>query len=168
MTDQELNELEQRVADALDVPEPSPLFWEHFPNRVRAAIAAEPPRQPVWWRRRALVFALSIAVVGGLSSWGIWNAARAGAGSAGVPDTIAEAQAPASGDIELLDETSGDAGWDVVSSVAASAGIETVREAGFGVAPGGAEMAIESLSDTERAELVALLRAEMSGDAGGL
>lgn len=168
MTDQELRELEQRVADALDVPEPSPLFWEHFPNRVRAAVAAEPVRQPAWWRRRAFVFALSIALAGAVSSWAVWNATRAGADRAGGPALIVEAPPPGAGDIELVDETSGDAGWDVVSSVAASAGIETVREAGFGVAPGGAEMAIEGMSQTERAELVALLRAEMSGDAGGL
>jgi len=165
MTDQELKELEDRVSNALDVPEPSPLFWEHFPNRVRAAIAAEPLEKTSWWRRRALVYALSAALVGA-SSWAVWSAARPENGVVEEEDTIAEA--PSGEDIELLEESSGDAGWDVVGSVAASAGVETLREAGFNVVPGGAEAAIEGLNDAERAELVALLRAEINGDEGGL
>ena len=31
------------------VPEPSPLFWEHFSARVRNAIAAEPAPPQTWW-----------------------------------------------------------------------------------------------------------------------
>jgi hypothetical protein len=33
------------------VPEPSPLFWDHFSARVRRAVAAEPAAPPRdWWR----------------------------------------------------------------------------------------------------------------------
>ena len=42
MKDRELDDIVNRVSNALDVPEPSPLFWEHFPDRVRAAVQAEP------------------------------------------------------------------------------------------------------------------------------
>lgn len=165
MTDQELKALEDRVADALDVPEPSPLFWEHFPNRVRAAIAAEPLKNTAWWRRRARVYALSLALAGA-ASWAVWSVARPENGAVEEENAIAEA--PSGSDIELLEESSGDAGWDVLSSVAASAGVDTLREAGFNVVPGGAEAAIDGLNDAERAELVALLRAEIDGDEGGL
>jgi hypothetical protein len=65
---------------------------------------------------------------------------------------------------ELIDE---DPDWAVMSSLAASAGVEMMREAGFGVARGGAEAAIEDLDDAARAELVAMLRAEMKGDDSG-
>ena len=48
------------AASEVDVPEPSPLFWDHFSGRVRAAIAAEGnPRRFGWlegwsWSRLAL------------------------------------------------------------------------------------------------------------------
>ena len=32
-----------------DVPEPSPLFWDHFQTRVQAAIDAEPGRPQAAW-----------------------------------------------------------------------------------------------------------------------
>src|SRR6185436_9900014 len=46
------------AAQEVDVPEPSPLFWDHLSSRVRAAVAADgEPRRgfdvPVW--RRVLV-----------------------------------------------------------------------------------------------------------------
>lgn len=37
----------QQVA-AVDVPEPSPLFWDHLSARVREAVAAEPPARARW------------------------------------------------------------------------------------------------------------------------
>lgn len=168
MTDKELDELADRVSNALDVPDPSPLFWEHFPARVRAAVAAEAAAAPVapvrWWQRRpALVFA-SLAIAGALSFWA-WTSRAPIAGD------VAEAPAP----VALMDEGQGyagdiesdDAGWQVVSAVAATAGLEAVREAGFGVTPGGADAAIEDLDETQRAQLMALLQAEMNGDTGG-
>src|SRR5215831_7618473 len=43
------------VLDDLDsapeMPEPSPLFWDHFSARVRAAVDAEPAAAPAWWPR---------------------------------------------------------------------------------------------------------------------
>ena len=37
-----------------DVPDPSPLFWEHLSDRVRQATVTEPVPQPVaWWRASA-------------------------------------------------------------------------------------------------------------------
>lgn len=175
MTDKELDELADRVSNALDVPDPSPLFWERFPARVRAAVAAEPAAAPVaparWWRRRpALVFA-SLAVAGALSVWAwTWRAPMAGDGAtAAAPAALMDAS------VALMDDDQGyavdietdDAGWQVVTAVAATAGLEAVREAGFGVTPGGADAAIEDLDAAERAQLMALLQAEMNGDAGG-
>src|SRR5262245_1608186 len=37
--------------EVVDVPEPSPLFWDHFSARVREAVASEPPPPDGWWRR---------------------------------------------------------------------------------------------------------------------
>lgn len=170
MTDKELDELTERVANALDVPEPSPLFWEHFPGRVRAAAGEAARETAPWWRRRAFALALSVALVGALSVWGVWSVMRGAPGTMEAPRQEAMAAGDAGGAAPDAVEIAGeDAGWQVVGSVAESAGIEAVREAGFGVAPGGAEAAIDALSDSERAELFALLQAEMKGDdSGGL
>lgn len=172
MTDRELDELTDRVARALDVPDPSPLFWEHFPARVRAAVGETAARETApWWRRRAYALAMSVALVGALSAWGVWSVGRDASG--GVDATRQGTAAAITGDDApgVPDAAGGedDAGWQVVGSVAESAGIEAVREAGFGVAPGAAEAAIDALSDAERADLFALLQAEMKGDdPGGL
>src|SRR5438876_1043875 len=34
---------------AVDVPEPSPLFWDHLSSRVREAVAAEPASSRRWF-----------------------------------------------------------------------------------------------------------------------
>ena len=155
MKDQEIDALVERVTRALDVPEPSPLFWDHFPSRVRAAVSAAPHAPaPAWWRRPIVGVSLSLALCAALATWVI------------VPRT---ALTPAVETTAIAEGTAVDAGWALVSASAESAGPDVLREAGFGVQPGGADAAIEDLTDDERAAFVALLQAEMkAGGAGGL
>src|SRR5690242_6792745 len=53
MCRRQVSDLRASIAAALrlDVPEPSPLFWDHFSDRVRRAVAADgaPSRTP-WLR----------------------------------------------------------------------------------------------------------------------
>jgi hypothetical protein len=57
----ELRAMMTAVAD-VDVPEPSPRFWEHFSSRVRDAVAAERPRADWnWWVRVAMPLGLAAA-----------------------------------------------------------------------------------------------------------
>lgn len=161
MTDQERDALLERVTQALDVPEPSPLFWEHFPDRVRAAVAAAPPEPPLsraWWRRpvTALALAASLVIAGG-----VWIA-RPGPSAPAAP---ASSDARGTGDLTLAD----DERWAIVSASAATAGVDALGEAGFGVTPGDADAALEDLTQAERAAFVAMLQAELKGsNAGGL
>ena len=37
--------------EVVEVPEPSPLFWDHFSARVREAVANEPAPPDGWWQR---------------------------------------------------------------------------------------------------------------------
>jgi hypothetical protein len=158
MNDQERDDLIDRVSQALDVPEPSPLFWEHFPGRVRAAVASEPANAPGgWWQRRLVMLAVPAAFALALAAWTMVPRESAEPVDA---DVMVTADAAASDEAEMIE----DADWAAVSSVAESAGIDMLREAGFGVAPGAADAAIEDLDAAARADLVAMLRAEMKGD----
>ena len=62
------------AAADVDVPEPSPLFWDHLSQRVREAVAAEnaqgmlSPGSPAWARVRAGLSGLS----GLAESWRAW------------------------------------------------------------------------------------------------
>ena len=162
MTDKELDDLTERVSRALDVPEPSPLFWDHFPGRVRAAVDAAPQAEPApWWTRRAFALAMAVAIAGTASFWA-WSRQASDIAPEAAPVEIADGAVTGSTDVD--DE---DAGWQVVGAVAATAGVDALSEAGFGVAPGGAEAAIDALSDLQRAELMTLLQAEMNGAISG-
>lgn len=148
MNDQELDALVERVSRALDVPEPSPLFWERFPERVRAAAQAEAPEPaPAWWRRHAM----ALSVCGALSAaLVVWTVAPSPA-PAPAPAAVTDAAPPASGD----------AAWTLVSASAESAGVDVLRDAGFTVRPGGADAVIEELTQAERDAFAALLAGEM-------
>jgi hypothetical protein len=48
----ELRAVIEDAAEDADVPEPSPLFWDHFPARVMTAVQSEgQPGQRAWWAR---------------------------------------------------------------------------------------------------------------------
>ena len=161
MNDQEIDALAERVTRALDVPEPSPLFWDHFPARVRAAVSTVAPEPAAaWWRRPVVAVSVSLALCAAIATWVI------------VPRTALAPAVPAAETIASTEPaglSSDDARWALVSSAAETAGPDVLREAGFGVQPGGADAAIEDLTQDERAAFVALLQAEMkAGGAGGL
>jgi hypothetical protein len=45
----ELRALTQEAAHDADVPEPSPLFWDHFQTRVLTAVQSEERAHHSWW-----------------------------------------------------------------------------------------------------------------------
>jgi hypothetical protein len=56
------------AATSSDVPEPSPLFWDHLSARVREAASSEPPPRSAvffgnWWMRAAAGAAISATIV---------------------------------------------------------------------------------------------------------
>jgi hypothetical protein len=151
------------VADVA-VPEPSPLFWDHFSDRVRQAVAVEPEPRRSWtgalsWPRLlmpAVTLAVAALVVGVMLN----GRATAPRGGVALAPAVADAHAPrelladAPGSAEdpsltLVAELSGDLDWD-------SAG-----EAGLASA-GSAEHAVTHLNDTELRELRRLLAEELA------
>jgi hypothetical protein len=165
-----------REVGAVDVPEPSPLFWDHLSARINERIALEPaPATHTRWTLASLSEAWR---VGGWPRWAMagtalavcavlgWLAlaARDGASTSPRLDTsVARGVTPAinGGDappLDLLDEE-----WAVMERVAEHvAWDDDADTASIDVKPATVEYALNDLSPEERQALVELLRAEMA------
>lgn len=145
---------------AVDVPEPSPLFWEHFSDRVRAAIDHEPAPTPGWlprwirWPVLVPIVALALLVVA-LSSTIARVPAR--------PTTV-NTSAAATSDDDVAATSAEE--WAIVTELVGPVTIERAHEAGIALNPGDADRMAQELSSEEQRELVRLIKEEMD-KAGG-
>jgi len=159
----QLHEMRSTMAAVqnVDVPEPSPLFWDHLSRRIGEAVAEDPagvglrPSRymvPAWF---AVAAVLALAVVLG---------SRAMA-PAPLPDpatafVAAAPPAPERADDVTTDDDAGDAALTLVASLAGNVDVDTVREAGL-AARDSAEHAVTHMSAAELQELRRLLTEEM-------
>jgi hypothetical protein len=147
-----------RAAQAADIPEPSPLFWSHFSQRVRDAIAAEDaPRTsslPVWFRWPVLapLAALALLVLALINV---------------LPRVAIQPSQPVVVDVAGGDDlaTLGEQEWAVVAEIVGPVDLDAAQDAGF-VGLGDAERVALQLSVEEQRELLRLLQEEMD-KAGG-
>jgi hypothetical protein len=152
------------AAADVDVPEPSPLFWDHLSSRISAAIAAEAPgTQLAPWRElfRTLfgsrTVQLAVALAASLLLVVLVNGRRTVPAVVEAPgltiaDTMADPLGVAADDDDSL---------TLVASLTDGQDLETVREAGL--APrGSAEHAVTHMSDGELRELRRLLKEELT------
>ena len=154
-----LAELQAAIAAiAVDVPEPSPLFWDHLSARVREATAAEPTPHEPWWASRKLMFpvvaAATVAIILIAVSFGSRTTAPATSSTAFSTSSRSDAEAAVAADdpsLDLLGDLAGDLDWD------------TAAEAGMTMAVGAAEQALNELTTAERVELQRLLREALGG-----
>ena len=140
-----------------DVPEPSPLFWDHFSARVATAIAddgsavaAAPIRRWFQWpvlAPLAGLTALIVALLAGLPT----EAPQAPPASV---DTIAAADV----DDHLTDA---EQQWALLADLVGDLDIDAAREAGIATTPGSADVAALQLSLVEQQELIRLLQEEL-------
>jgi hypothetical protein len=138
-------------AGEVGIPEPSPLFWEHFSARVRAAIDAEPAPGP--WHRwlqlpraaRVVCVALPLLVL----VLFVPRLVRTPVGDGGAAMTV-------EGETPLPDES-----FALVADLVGPLDWETAGEAGLALAPGTADRAALELNAQERHELRRLLEAEL-------
>ena len=148
------------LTSRVDVPEPSPLFWDHFSSRVRDAVAAEPQPHARFWRLNfawtaSVVGVLAIAIIGAAvtlrTARPVENAATTSVAStdAGVTPAV---NVPSLGE----DET-----WALMGELASQMDWEDAREAGLTARPGSAEQAVEQMSQEEQRQLVELLEMEL-------
>jgi hypothetical protein len=142
----------QEAESAAPVREPSPLFWDHFADRVREATSVLPvqPQQSwvaSWWRPVALIGA-TVAVVAVLVS-----TQRATPVEPGAEIVVAGVEAWPTFDAE---------GWDLVVSLTEDLGWDDVQQVARPKV-GTADAVIDELSPQERAAFVKLLKQEMGG-----
>jgi hypothetical protein len=152
------------AAQDVEVPEPSPLFWDHLSSRVSRAVAEEGPRLALFSFLRTRTFQASafVAVMALLVAVVLTPRIPAPVPAsidAPAPGSVAEADIG----LELIrDVTSDDdASLTVVASLTDDVDMETAREAGL--APrGSAEHAVTHMSAGELRELGRLLQEELA------
>jgi hypothetical protein len=157
----ELTALVALMREASDepVPEPSPLFWDHFSARVGSAVRAE-GRRPAgawtWWLQRPALIpmaALAIIVVAAVATvpWG--------RPPVGIAPGFSTRGAPAAG----IDEATGDnAGWSALAELVGPFDWETAGAAGLSLAPGETDLGLMDLTVDERRELSRLIAGELA------
>jgi hypothetical protein len=133
------------VAEA-EVPEPSPLFWDHFAARVRGATGDAVPVRS-WWSGRPLIWmAGSVAAALVLMAGLVWRAAPE------VDMTVADAARAG-----ITREAS--VGFDDVADLLEAMPAEDVDAFAL---PGAATWAmVEDLTDEERVAFVRLIEQQM-------
>ena len=149
---------------AEEVPEPSPLFWEHLSQRVHDAVAAEPVPSRSWlggfpginiaWAGGA-VAALAVLVIGVTLSL---RHAPVGTAPSPVPQTAAADAATAGQSLPALDD---DVSFAVMGELASEIDFEEAGAAGLMVSPGAAEDALNEMSGDDQRALVELLQEEI-------
>jgi hypothetical protein len=154
-------------ARALDVPEPSPIFWNAFSARVLDAVeetSAPPSSRPSWrflaWRpalaAAAVLFLIVIVAIPIVRRPQV-EVRRDESARLAVPSAL-----------EPAETIEADPEWMLLTGVADGIEWDTADAAGLGLRPGSAERAVEQLSREEQLELERLLRVEVSDPAGAI
>ncbi len=150
------------VVASVDVPEPSPLFWDHFSARVHDAVEAERAAgtsvfsrwswlrlTPLWaGALAAVVLAIVIVTSGGRPGQPVSAPAGPAASAAGpLDDSLSLGDDPS---LSLMADLAADLDWDAAS------------EAGLTTHVGVDNDAVTELTDGERRALDQLLKGELA------
>lgn len=146
----QLQELSAVFNDARQagVPEPSPLFWNHFSARVNDAIDAEPVAAWAWWWRWQVLLPLGAAAVIMLALM------------IAVPRQAAPVETAAVEATDVLDPSGEADNWVMVATLVGDIDLDTAAEAGV-IGIGVSDRAVLTLTAEEQQELTRLLKAEL-------
>ena len=153
LTEDDFNDLINEVKAAGDVPEPSPLFWNHLSARVRDAVADEPLPGP-WWMaywRPVLLATGAVAVVAMVVMMRTTPVPPADGSGLALAATSSELVA----DVEVTEM------WRLIEAASPQVEMQSVRDAGLMPSEYATDQAIQSLTPAQRDALVRLLRKEM-------
>ena len=156
---------------AVDAPEPSPLFWDHFSARVSEAVAVDAARQVSWFGRlsrlmtpAAVSAGLAIAV---LSAFLLPRLALAPEQQSAVP--LASSHVATRSAVDAASAVTAEAPvdaqnaevWDVLTAAASDMGIDDAHGAGIAVHVGSVDHEVTHLNQAELNELGRLLQSEL-------
>lgn len=137
---------------AVGVPEPSPLFWDHFPARVSRAIDATPapqrwftPARLAWSGAAVIAVVLLLLLPPAVSP----------------PPQAPRSDAVLNGVEPWPDDLDADEAWALMRIVAGEIDYEDARQIGVAPRAGSIERAAMELSEGERAELARLIEQEL-------
>ena len=154
------------AAADVDVPEPSPLFWDHLSARISNAVDAEPPISGWnWWLRAALPFVLATAAAVAIAAVMTTRLIAPHAEPASTAAFRAAPPATATPARETLAPDVTDPSLSLVADLSQDLNWDDTRAAGL--APrGSADHAVTHMSEEEIRQLRDLLKEEManSGD----
>lgn len=169
-----VNALQEVVAriSHVEVPEPSPLFWDHLSERVREAVAAErasrPPRLAAFeWitrergTRSGIAWAASVVAVVAVVAVGLVITQRTGQPIPRPPNAEMATPDSASSDLSSLGIAQDDPTWALMGDLASQVEWDGAGEAGFVITPGSAERALGGMSREEQQRVVELLEQEI-------
>jgi hypothetical protein len=146
------------AAAEIGVPEPSPLFWAHFSERVSDAVAAEasaPAVPRLSWRFLMPGFALAAVVLAAVLSLRPPSAVQPPAPFAGQPG---ESPVTAPDPVSLVNDPS----LSLMADLAADLDLDDVAEAGLTTTSGALDRVVLEMSADERVELQRILKQAMS------
>lgn len=137
--------------EGVDEPVPSPLFWDHFSERVRQATAAEPvPAASAWWHEWWRPVGVLAGALGAVALVVVLRPAPATPAGPTAEREQAASVGPASDD----------GSWGLVIGLASELDVADVREAAK-PAEGTADAMFEELTAAQRSALVRLLQKEI-------
>jgi len=156
-------EIITRMREA-DVPEPSPLFWEHLSQRVHDAVAAEPVPSRGWSGRLNVAWAAGIVASLAMVLLAVTVSVRhqpvnGGRVAAISPVTVAGSDATAAAN--SLPAVEDDASFAVMGERASEVDFDEAGAAGLMVSPSTAEAAIGQMSGDDQRAVVELLQEEI-------
>lgn len=165
----EMRDMMAAAAVDADVPEPSPLFWDHLSSRVRQAVVAEAtaPRsrwndRPTW--RRVLVPASAFAIASLLIAGSLMRGATAPPPNAAAdarPDPSPAVVADGAATDPFGETTDDEDPLMLVADLSASMNLDPANDANL--APNvSAEYAVTDLNDDQLRELQRLLQQELA------
>jgi hypothetical protein len=147
---------------AMNVPEPSPLFWDHLSARVRAAVEAEAAAGTSalgrWsWLRAAPLWVGTFAVVV-IAIVIVTRGGRPEAPVSAPPGSTAAIGEPPSDTVDVSDDPS----LALVTDLAADLDWDAANEAGLTTHVGVGNDVVTDLTDSERRVLRQLLKRELA------
>ena len=182
-----LAELDETLRDVatVDIPEPSPLFWDHLAARIRDRVAHEPPPAPArenplsrlggwlpgwshgWSPARSTAprwaFAAALLALCASLGWFGWSELRHDrTAPAAVPRTASSAPAPdvTATSAASTDDLDGD--WALMLHIAEEVSWDETEASSLDVRPAAVDHALVELTPEERGRLLQLVQADLA------